>query len=162
MSEEGNDLYEQGNIRPALRKYEEALNIVPDPKANWEAATWLYTSIADSYFSLGNIDEAKENYYNVLNCPDGLSNAYIHFSLGQVLYELEENKKSQESLLRAYMLDGEDIFDDEDPKYLASIKNLIDEDVEDNNIDTENQRKYTYKDGSRFYKDEDGNLIEDN
>ncbi|WP_206542779.1 tetratricopeptide repeat protein [Lacinutrix mariniflava] len=162
LSEEGNDLYEQENIRPALRKYEEALNIVPDPKTEWEASTWLYTSIADAHFSLGNIDEAKENYYNALNCPDGLSNAYIHFSLGQVLYELEESKKSQESLLRAYMLEGLEIFEDEDPKYLDSIKGLIDEDIEDKNIDTQIQQKYIYKNGSRFYKNEDGNLIEDN
>lgn len=162
LSEEGNDLYEQEKIRPALRKYEKALEIVPEPKTDWEASTWLYTSIADCHFSLVELVDAKNNYYNALNCPDGLSNGYIHLSLGQVLFELEETQKSKDSLLRAYMLDGLEIFEDEDPKYLDSIKDLIDENIEQENVNTQKQQKYIYKDGSRFYKDEEGNLIEDN
>ncbi|WP_289064314.1 hypothetical protein [uncultured Zobellia sp.] len=125
LIEQGNDFFEEGKLKNALVKYEIALDIVPSPKTDWEASTWLYTSIGDTFFSGGNLEAAKDNYYNALNCPDGIGNAYIHFSLGQVLYELEDYKKSKESLLKAYMLDGTAIFEDEDPKYFKAIEELI-------------------------------------
>ena len=125
LVEQGNELFEAGELKNALDKYETALDIVPSPKTDWEASTWLYTSIGDTFFSGGNLEAAKDNYYNALNCPDGIGNAYIHFSLGQVLYELEDYKKSKESLLKAYMLDGTAIFEDEDPKYFKAIEALI-------------------------------------
>lgn len=157
LSEEGNQFYEQQKLQQALRKYEAALSIVPDPKVDWEASTWLYTSIADVNFSKGDLEQAKENYYNALNCPDGISNGYIQLSMGQTLYELEEFDKSKEFLLRAYMIEGEDIFEDEEPKYLKSISDMIDEPEKEE----EPSKEYIYKDGKRFYKDEEGNLIED-
>ena len=126
LSEEGNVLFEAEQLQQALRKYEAALNLIPSPKTDWEASTWLYTSIGDVYFSKGEVEQSKESYFNALNCPDGISNGYIHFSLGQVLYELEDFEKSKEYLLRAYMIEGEDIFEDEDEKYIQSIKDLID------------------------------------
>lgn len=128
LSEEGNLFYEEEQFARALRRYQAALELVPDPKTDWEASTWLYTSIADTHFSRAELAEAKANYYNALNCPEGMGNAYIHFGLGQVLYELEEHKKSRDSLLRAYMLAGEDIFEEEDPKYYQSIEELVKED----------------------------------
>lgn len=124
LVEQGNDFYEAGELKNALIKYESALEIVPTPKTDWEASTWLYTSIGDVYFSGDNLEAAKSSYYDALNCPGGLGNAYIHFSLGQVQYELKEYEKSKESLLKAYMLDGTDIFEDEDPKYFDVIKDL--------------------------------------
>ncbi len=125
LSEEGNDLFEKEQFLDALKKYEQALNLLPIPKINWEASTWLYTSIADVYFSINDLEIAKNNYYNALNCPEGMGNAYIHFSLGQVLFLLGEIDKSRQSLLRSYMLEGEDIFKDEDPKFRKSIENYL-------------------------------------
>ena len=125
LVEEGNVFYENGELKKALNNYESALEIVPSPKSDWEASTWLYTSIGDVFFSGNNLEAAKDNYYNALNCPDGMGNAYIHLSLGQTQFELEELEKSKESLIKAYMLDGYEIFEDEDPKYFALIKNLI-------------------------------------
>ncbi len=125
ISEKGNSYYEEHKFGSALNKYNEALVLVPSPKESYEASTWLYTSIADCYYSLDNLDDAKENYYNALNCPNGLANGYINLSLGITLFELEESEKSQEFLLRAYMLEGEEIFEDEDEKYFNSIRHLI-------------------------------------
>lgn len=125
LIEEGNAFYENGELKKALIKYESALDIIPAPKTDWEASTWLYTSIGDVFFSGDNLEAAKDNYYNALNCPDGVGNAYIHLSLGQTQFELEENEKSKESLLKAYMLEGNEIFKDEASKYFESIENLI-------------------------------------
>jgi len=86
-SEEGNNFFEQEQFTQALGKYEAALQLVPEPKLDWEASTWLYTSIGDVHFSEEIFDKAKDSYYNALNCPDGIHNPYINLSLGQTLYE---------------------------------------------------------------------------
>lgn len=124
-SEQGNDFFENEQFSKALEKYQAALALVPSPKTDWEAATWLYTSIGDVYFSQGNFDEAKDKYYNALNCPDGISNPYINLSLGQALYELDEFEEAKKFLLLAYMSEGHEIFKDEDPKYIKHIADLI-------------------------------------
>ncbi|MDB4292825.1 tetratricopeptide repeat protein [Maribacter sp.] len=99
--------------------------MVHSPKTDWEASAWLFTSIGDVFYSGDNLEAAMASYYDALNCPDVMGNAYIHLSLGQVQYELKEHDKSRASFLRAYMLEGDDIFEDEDPKYFDAIRDLI-------------------------------------
>jgi len=124
-SEEGNAYFESKQFNEALKAYETALQLIPDPKTDWEASTWLYTSIGDVYFSDEDFDKAKISYYNALNCPDGLQNPYINLSLGQTLYELEEFEQSKKFLLMAFMSEGEEIFEDEESKYLEHITDII-------------------------------------
>ena len=59
------------------------------------------------------------------NCPNGVSNPYVLFRLGQSLVETQDNNQAREFLLRAYMLVGDDIFWDEDEKYYNVIKDLV-------------------------------------
>jgi len=125
LSNEGNDFFEKRQFLRALQKYKAALSLVPEPKTKWEASTWLYTSIGDVNFSEENFSVAKENYYNALNCPNAIQNPYINLSLGQTLYEMEKFEQSGKFLMIAYMSEGKDIFEDEDPKYLESIADLI-------------------------------------
>lgn len=51
-------------------------------------------------------------------------NPFVLMRLGQSAYELNKDN-SKEYLLKAYMLEGEAIFEDQDNKYLESIRNLI-------------------------------------
>jgi tetratricopeptide (TPR) repeat protein len=41
LSEEGDALAEQSNFNEAIKKYKEALDLLPTPKNQWEASTWL-------------------------------------------------------------------------------------------------------------------------
>jgi Flp pilus assembly protein TadD len=52
LSDEGNELAEDDNFEAAVAKFSEALELIPAPKTDWEAATWLYASIGDMYYSL--------------------------------------------------------------------------------------------------------------
>lgn len=40
LTDKGNDAFEN-DLDLALKYYEEALALVPDPKTDWEASTWL-------------------------------------------------------------------------------------------------------------------------
>ena len=63
--------------------------------------------------------------FNALNCPDALANPFVHIRLGQALYELGNTERAKEHLLRAYMLNGEDIFEGQDEKYFELIKAMV-------------------------------------
>jgi tetratricopeptide (TPR) repeat protein len=114
LSERGNELLDEGKWREAVEVWTKALDLVPEPKTDWEAATWLYTSIGDAYFEGAEYADAAHALYEALNCPDGQTNAFIHYTLGQSLLKLDDEEKGVASLLQAYMLDGTNLFDDDE------------------------------------------------
>lgn len=125
LCEEGDTLVEEGQFDKAIESYIEALDLVPSPKNNWEASTWIYTALGDAYFINDDYEMAKSNFYNALNCPDGITNPLILLRLGESLFECGELDKAKEYLLKAYMLEGYKIFVEEDDKYFKLIKDII-------------------------------------
>lgn len=121
----GEMFFEVGEYKFAIEKYKEALEILPHPKNQWEAATWLNTALGDSYFMVDSYEEAKNYLFDALNCPNGTENPFILLRLGQSLWELDEKRKALEYLLKAYVLEGEKIFKDEDVKYINVIKKIM-------------------------------------
>lgn len=119
------DFLEEGNIKDAYRKYKEALDIIPNPKTSYETATWIFVSIGDLFFKNKQYEMARDYFFVAKNCPNGVSNPYVLFRLGQSLVETQDNNQAREFLLRAYMLVGDDIFWDEDEKYYNVIKDLV-------------------------------------
>ncbi|MGL5898849.1 MAG: tetratricopeptide repeat protein [Lactobacillaceae bacterium] len=123
--EQGDQYAETEQHNEAIKKYETALNLVPFQKENWEVSLHIYTAMADSYFNLGNYQQASNNYEQALKCPDGLDNGYVWLGLGEAFYELENMNKAKDALISAYMLEGEEIFEEEDGKYFFLIQDLI-------------------------------------
>lgn len=81
--------------------------------------------MGDTYFINDDYDMAKNNFYNAINCPDGFSNPLILLRLGESLLECGELEKAKEYLLKAYMLEGYKIFNEEDDKYFELIRDII-------------------------------------
>lgn len=125
------DYLVEGNTKDAYRKYKEALDIIPEPKTSYETATWILVSIGDLYFKNKQYDMARDYFFEAKNCPNGVSNPYVLFRLGQSLVEMKDESQAKEFLLRAYMLVGDDIFWDEDEKYYNVIKELIKTDAKE-------------------------------
>ena len=69
--------------------------------------------------------DALNNFLESLKCPDGNTNPFILLRLGECYYELGNFEQAKEYLLRAFMWEGEDIFDGEDEKYFALIKDMV-------------------------------------
>ena len=122
LCERGDGLCEEEKYFDAIDYYFKALKLLPDPKSNWEASTWIYTAIGESYFYAMKYIEALDFLNIALICPNGNLNPLINLRIGQCFYETGDVLSAKEYLLRAYMLDGEEIFDDEDKKYI----NLLD------------------------------------
>ena len=120
LTDKGNDAFED-DLDLALKYYEEALELLPEPKTDWEASTWVYTAIGDCYYFKTEYLDAISTLRKAMLCPEGMGNAFICLRLGECHYELEEMDKANEFLSQAYMLEGADIFKFEDNKYLEIV-----------------------------------------
>ena len=132
LSEQGNDLCEEGDFTGAIAVWQSALALLPPPRQQWEASVWLHASIGDAYYQEDEWQDAKAAFFDAMNCPDAQVNPFVHYMLGKTLLRLDDEEGAVDHLLRAYMLDGVDIFDadeEEGPDALALLQNkgLVDE-----------------------------------
>jgi tetratricopeptide (TPR) repeat protein len=125
LTAQANDLIDEDDFGQAIAVLNEALALVPAPKTDWEASTWIYATLGDVYFITEDYSKAKNAFYDAYNCPGGIENPFICLRLGESLFESNEMDKAKEYLLRAYMLEGNEIFEEEDEKYFALIKNIV-------------------------------------
>lgn len=102
---------------PALENYWAAWDLLPEPKTEWDAATWILAAIGDANYLGGDYVAGRDNFANAMHCPGAIGNPFIHFRLGQCRFELGEFDRAADELMRAYMGAGRKIFDQHDPKY---------------------------------------------
>ena len=121
LSEEGDSLAEDEDYSAALKKYWEAYDLLPEPKTDWEAATWILAAIGDANFSGDDFVAGRDNLSLAMSCPDAIGNPFLHLRLGQCQFELAELDKAADELLRAYMGAGKEIFEEEDAKYFEFL-----------------------------------------
>lgn len=117
----GDSFAERNDHAQALDLYQYAWNLLPEPKNQWQAATWILTAMGDSHFLRGNHKAARAKLEEALHCPEGNSNPFIHLRLGQALFELGEQKDAAAMLKQAYRSGSAEIFSGEDEKYLHHI-----------------------------------------
>lgn len=121
LAEQGDSYAENNEFDAAIDQYQQALNLLPEPKSEWEAATWLYVALGDALFSENRLQEARNAYEAALISPDGNENPYIWFCLGEVFFSMNIPDKAKENFKIAYSLDGLNIFEDQNPAYLELI-----------------------------------------
>jgi tetratricopeptide (TPR) repeat protein len=122
----GDELMENEDYNGGYSLYVKAYQLVPEPREDWEATTFILVGIADARFFLNQFEKALEPLNHALHCPGGFGNPFIHLRLGQCYFEVGDLDHAAEDLCRAYMGDGRDIFESEDPKYLAFLATRID------------------------------------
>ncbi len=124
LSAEGNDLFDQARFSEAIRKWSSALELLPEPRAEWEAYTWLSASIGDAQYQLGQLEAARHSFFDALNGPDGQGNPFVHYRLGQCEVRIGNEESGISHLLQAYMLDGEEVFfgEKDGMMYLQKLK----------------------------------------
>lgn len=125
LSNRGENYAEREEYKEAKRLFLMALDCIPMPKYDWEASTWLYTSLGDVSYLAGDYDNAINYLTEALKCPDGIGNPFILLRLGESFYELHDHEKAKEYFIQAYMCDGDEIFEDEDEKYKELISGLL-------------------------------------
>ena len=102
----------------ALGLYWQAWDLLPEPKIDCEAATWILAAVGDANFLGRDYEAGVDNLSTVMHCPGGIGIPFLHMRLGQCQFELGDYARAIDELNRAFVGGGEDLFDDEDPKYL--------------------------------------------
>ncbi|HEX4962037.1 MAG TPA: tetratricopeptide repeat protein [Thermoanaerobaculia bacterium] len=126
LTERGNRDCEAGRFREAMAVFSQALELIPEPREEWEAATWVLTALGDCAFQLGDFAAARGFLTRAVQAPEGLGNPFIHLRLGQAQLELGNEARAKDELARAYMGGGPEIFEDEAAKYLIFLRRFMD------------------------------------
>lgn len=126
FSAEGDQLAEESKYSEALERYWQAWDLIPEPKADWEAATWLLAAIGDSNFLSEDYQAGADNLSTAMRYPGGIGNPFLHLRLGQCQFEIGNEDRAADELARAYMAAGHQIFEDQDPKYFEFLKTRLD------------------------------------
>ena len=125
LCEHGAKLAEMKEFAFALSKYYDALALVPDPKKDYKATTWIYSSMGELHWKKRDYNEAGRAFLQAYRSVGGEQSADVNFRLGQCLVECGEPSLAHQYLCQAYMLDGESLFATEDPKYFEVIRSEI-------------------------------------
>lgn len=122
----GDKLADRRRYAKALDQYWEAWDLLPDPKTDWDASTWILAAVGDSNFLAGDYEAGRDNLSKAMQCPEAIGNPFIHLRLGQCQYELGNLERAADELARAFIPGGKGIFEEDDPKYLSFIKSKLD------------------------------------
>ena len=78
LSETGNEAMESEDYAKAISCFQEALDILPEPKEDWEAYLWLTGSIGDAHFMMGNYGKSLGVFRKCYNIG---AVSYTHLTL---------------------------------------------------------------------------------
>jgi tetratricopeptide (TPR) repeat protein len=121
LAARGGQFMDRGLFQTAAQVWTQALDLLPAPKGDWEAALWLDVSIGEAWWRAGKLGPAHDHLRDAMN-EGGARHPYALMRLGQVLADLGDIPGAIEHLLRASALGGSALFDAEDPKYLALLR----------------------------------------
>lgn len=121
----GDVLLEMRDFTQAYENYVAALALVPEPKEEFNATTWIMAALGDLYFLSKDFTQAVKVLSDAMHCAGAIGNPFLHLRLGQAQLELNNEIRAADELCRAYMGAGKDIFEKEDPKYFNFLKTKI-------------------------------------
>lgn len=124
-SAEGEKLFYNGRFSEALKEYKKAFDMIPEPKYQWEASVWLIAAMGDCHFWLKDFDAALECFRKLMAEYEEYGNPFTRLRYGECLYETGNEKLAKEHLLAAYSMEGKELFEECDKKYLSIISGLL-------------------------------------
>lgn len=127
LSEQGSDLFDEENFQECIKVWSEALALIPHPRNLYGETFWLETSIGDCYFMLNEFEQSQVHFLNAKGNieTNAYENPFVMLRLGELFFELKEFNDAKEFLLRAYMLEGKEIFETEEEKYFNFLKENV-------------------------------------
>ena len=125
LSDRGDSAVEAGLYEEAIACYREALTLVPQPVHAWAVSTFLHAAIAEAHYLAGEHARARDAIDDAFRCEGAIGNAFLHLRLGQIELTLGNRGRAVDELVRAYTRAGEEVFADEDPKYLTLVHETL-------------------------------------
>lgn len=121
---DGDALANMEKYPAALKKYWAAWDLLPEPRTDFEAATWILAAIGDANYLAGDFVAGRDNLSMAMHCPKGIGNPFLHLRLGQCQFELGSLDRAADELARAQVGGGDEIFKTAE-KYLDFLKTRL-------------------------------------
>lgn len=133
FAERGNQFEKEEQYEEAIQTWKEGLNLIPEPQQYYSETIWFLAAIGDVYLK-------KRMYLQAHKCfdkargnlsGDGYGNPFIMLRLGECCLEIGDEKNAIEYLLRAYMMEGKEIFEpdengeDDGQKYFDFLRTHV-------------------------------------
>ncbi|MES2317155.1 MAG: tetratricopeptide repeat protein [Pseudomonadota bacterium] len=112
---------DRARFSAALGCYWAAWDLLPEPKLECDASTWILAAVGDANFLGGDFVAGRDNLSTVMHCPGAIGIPFLHMRLGQCRFELGDQPGARDELTRAYLVGGAHLFEAEDPKYLGCL-----------------------------------------
>jgi tetratricopeptide (TPR) repeat protein len=127
ICEEGSELFDEEEYQKAIKVWEQAFRLVPEPKNNFSQSLWLHSSIGDAYFLLHDFKQSVMHFFAAKSNikENGYANPFIMLRLGQSYLEINDTANAKEYLLRAYAIGGKELFESEEDKYLNFLSTQV-------------------------------------
>jgi len=122
----GDDAMEAENYDDAVNWYQQAYDVLPDPKEAWEPSGYITAAMGDALFNARKYTEAlvQLQIANIFYEGEGKANPFVLLRLGSAYVELGQEEDAIPVLNQAYKMEGSDLFE-EDKKYLKFLKKHI-------------------------------------
>src|SRR5262245_31842732 len=88
LCKKGDALAGRGRYAAALGQYWAAWDLLPEPRTDWEAATWILAAVGDANYLGGDYAAGRDNLSTAMHCPGAIGNPFLHLRLGQCQLEL--------------------------------------------------------------------------
>ncbi len=121
----GYQTYDDGDYKSALRVFYQAWLLLPKPQSDYEPAGWVLTAIGDTYYKLGQHQQAIEALNSAVHCQGIDNNPFIYLRLGQAHLDQDTLGKARKELFKAWNKGGQALFEQEDKRYFRAIEDLI-------------------------------------
>ena len=109
-SADGETLFFDGRFSEALTEYNKAFDLIPEPK---------------HYFWLKDFAASLEYFRKLMAEYEEYGNPFTRLRYGECLYETGNEQLAKEHLLAAYSMEGRELFEECDVKYLRIISDLL-------------------------------------
>ncbi len=140
LEERVEKLYEKGNRLERAERYEEALQVwqegyalIPvSSRLGLEATIQFLAAIGDIYFLRKRMYQEAYECFDAARGYGGYGNPFIMLRLGECCLGIGDEKKAIEYLMRAWMMEGEEIFEpdengeDDGSKYYEFLRTHVD------------------------------------
>ncbi len=124
--DEGDEFLNADDFARATTIFQDALALIPEPKYDHDIALPAFTALGEAHLFAGEYAQALQAFRAAIKAPGGVENPLTHLRLGQAYYESGDLGNAAQELTIAYGIDGRNIFEDEDEKYLAFLSSRID------------------------------------
>ncbi|ROL67785.1 hypothetical protein BLX41_21025 [Pseudomonas protegens] len=116
--EKGNELHDNKSYEDALKEYCKAWALLPEPKLEWEIASWIAACMYSAYFDMATFAKAKEWAEIALKTRGSDIDTAPLIDLGMVCFELKSLDESYNYFDSAYNYGKARSFKDRPKKYL--------------------------------------------